>query len=101
MVTVIPPPARSTQRYFSSAQLNQLKAIFEGIWPGGRDNPGAADAGAADYLDFLLGGSDAVYYEIPAWRALYTAGLAMLDGAAQNRPGIMKPLGSLAVAEMT
>jgi hypothetical protein len=88
------------QRYFSSAQLNQLKAIFEGIWPGGPDNPGATDAGAADYLDFLLGGSETVYYDIPAWRALYTDGLAMLNAASITRFGAARPLEALRADEM-
>ena len=101
MVTVTPPPARSAQRYFSSAQLNQLKAIFEGMWPGGPDNPGATDAGAADYLDFLLGGSDTVYYEIPDWRTRYTDGLEMLNAASISRFGAAKPLEALSVVEMT
>jgi gluconate 2-dehydrogenase gamma chain len=101
MVNVTPPPARSAQRYFSSAQLNQLKPIFEGVWPGGPDNPGATDAGAADYVDFLLGGSDAVYYQIPAWRADYTAGLEMLNAASITRFGAAKSLEALSTAEMT
>jgi gluconate 2-dehydrogenase gamma chain len=99
MVIVTPPPPRSAQKYFSSAQLNQLKAIFEGMWPGGPDNPGATDAGAAEYLDFLLGGSDTVYYEIPGWRALYTDGLAMLNAASITRFGA-KPLEALSAGEM-
>ena len=101
MVTVTPPPAPSVERYFSSAQLNQLKVIFEGLWPGGPDNPGATDAGAADYVDFLLGGGDTVYYQSPAWRADYTDGLAMLNAASIARFGAAKSLEALSAAEMT
>src|SRR5689334_21872701 len=101
MVYVSAPPSESRQRYFSSAQLEQLKAVFEAIWPGGPDNPGASDAGAADYVDYLLGSDESIYYEIRDWRVLYTAGLAMLGAAALNLKGVQKELPALPPDEMT
>jgi gluconate 2-dehydrogenase gamma chain len=101
MINVTSPPVLSGQRFFSSAQHEQVAAVFEAIWPGGEDSPSARDAGAADYLDLLLGSPDSVYYEIPNWRLLYTTGLAMLDAAVRVRSGLAKPLASLSVAELT
>jgi gluconate 2-dehydrogenase gamma chain len=101
MVSVTPPPTITGKRFLSSNQLLQVAAVFEALWPGGPDNPGARDAGAADYLDLLFGCDDAVYYEIKNWRPMYVAGLAMLSAAALSRPTLAKPLDQLTVAEMT
>lgn len=102
MVNISPPPPNLTgRRYFSPEQLAQVSAVFEAIWPGGAEVPGAKDAGAADYIDMLLGCDDLVYYEIANWRPLYVAGLAMLNAAAQGRPGATKALGSMTVEEMS
>ena len=101
MVSVAPPPTLTGKRFLSPNQLLQVAAVFEAIWPGGADNPGARDAGAADYLDMLLGCDDSVYYGIPNWRPMYVAGLAMLNAVALSRPALAKPLEQLAVAEMT
>src|SRR4051812_42686415 len=98
---VSPPPALAGKGFFSDAQKRQVAIIFEAIWPRGAANPGAGDAGAADYLDSLLGLDDSIYYEIPAWRPLYTDGLARLNGAALNRPGMQKPLEELTAAQVT
>jgi len=101
MTTVISPPVLNGKRYLSSRQLQQVAVVFEAIWPGGPANPGARDAGAADYLDLLLGCDDSVYYDIPKWRPLYVAGLAMLNAAALARADLAKPLDQLGLAEMT
>jgi hypothetical protein len=77
------PPAP----YFSPEQKRQVVALFEAILPGGRDNPGATDVGAADYVDLLLARDESTYYEIKDWRPMYTAGLAMLSAAAAARHG--------------
>lgn len=73
--------------FFSPDQKRQVELIFEVLMPGKADSPGATDAGAARYVDLLLAMEDATYYEIPAWRALYVAGLAMLSGACSARFG--------------
>ncbi len=96
-----PPASPPTKRFFSDVQLRQVAAIFDAIWPGSATNPGARDAGAGDYLSLLLGCDDAVYYEIPAWRPQYVAGLAMLNAVALARPGLGRPLEQLTVPEMT
>jgi hypothetical protein len=101
MVNVTPPPTLTGKRFLSTIQWQQVAAIFEAIWPGGPDNPGARDAGAADYLDLLLGCDDSVYYDIPNWRPMYVAGLATLNTVALSRSGVAKPLEQLSVAEMT
>lgn len=69
--------------FFTDEEKQQVVAIFEAILPGGENNPGATDAGAADYLDKLLAMEDSEYYEFADWRPLYRAGLAMLNGQAQ------------------
>jgi gluconate 2-dehydrogenase gamma chain len=101
MVNVTPPPTLTGKRFLSATQHQQVAAVLEAIWPGGPDNPGARDAGAADYLDLLLGCDDSVYYDIPNWRSMYGTGLAALNAVALGRPGIGKPLEQLTPAEMT
>lgn len=87
----------TAERFLSDEQRAQVEVLFEAILPGAPDAPGARDAGAADYLDHLLATDAASYYEIPAWRTLYTTGLAALDAAAQTRAGA--PLASLDTAQ--
>ena len=99
MTAVTPVPSFSGHRYFNAAQHAQLQAVLEGIWPGGDSNPGATDAGAADYLDQLLAMPDSVYYDLANWRSMYTAGLAMLAGATAERFGA--PLEKLTLQQMT
>lgn len=72
-------------RFFTDKEKQHLTAIFEALLPGGQDNPGATDAGAADYLDQLLVMDESEYYEITDWRPLYKAGLAMLNAASVLR----------------
>jgi gluconate 2-dehydrogenase gamma chain len=71
--------------FFSLDQKKIVEALFDAILPGGSDNPGAKDAGAADYLDRLLAMDESTYYEINTWRPLYLSGLVMLAGAANAR----------------
>src|SRR5262245_50934544 len=92
-------PQGLTKRFFTAAQLGQVRAVFEAIWPGGANNPGATDVGAADYADILLGAPDDISYELRDWRPLYVAGLAMLGASSMSRTG--KALEQLAVQEMT
>ena len=99
MSAVTPVPQMSGRRYFNPSQHAQVEAVLEAIWPGSADNPGATDAGAADYVDQLLALPDSVYYDLANWRPMYVAGLAMLGGAASDRFGT--PLEKLAVEQMT
>ena len=99
MTAVAPVPQFSGHRYFNPAQHAQLQAVLEAIWPGSANNPGATDAGAADYVDQLLAMPDSVYYDLANWRSMYVAGLAMLAGASAARLSV--PFEELTVAQMT
>lgn len=101
MSAVPPVPTMAGKRFFTAAQHDQLAAVMEAIWPGGDDHPGAGDAGVADYVDQLLALPDSVYYDIPRWRPLYVAGLAMLSTAAIERFGATATLPGLSRADMT
>jgi gluconate 2-dehydrogenase gamma chain len=101
MRAVPPLPIMTGKRFFSAEQRGQLAAVMEAIWPGGDDNPGATDAGAADYVDQLLGLPDEVYYDIPNWRPRYADGLARLAAAAVERFGPTATLQTLPLAHMT
>jgi len=96
------PPDRtsSSPRFFSSTERAQVDTLFEAIWPGGPANPGARDAKAADYVDFLLGQPESSYFEIPRWRKQYAAGLAALQAFTSTGP-MRKPLANLTTDEAT
>ncbi len=99
MTAVVPVPQFTGRRYFGPAQHAQVQAVMEAIWPGSADNPGATDAGVADYVDQLLAMPDSVYYDLANWRSTYVAGLAMLAGVSASRFGAS--LEKLTVAQMT
>ena len=86
--------------FFSTIEKRQLAALLEAILPAGPNNPGATDAGAADYVAALLARDDSVYYELKDWKPIYTAGLAMLSAAtAANYAS--RSLDQLTVQEVT
>ncbi len=87
--------------FLTEAEEKQLEAIFAQILPRdpGRRIPGATDARAARFVSRLLAMDAAVYDEIPAWRPLYQAALAALDG--YSRQAHAKALAELTDAEMT
>lgn len=87
-----------TARFFTTEQRLQVEALFEGIFPGGPDNPGARDADAAEYLDRLLAMDPSTYYEIPGWKTLYSAALPALDTASRAQYAI--PLAELDAGRM-
>ena len=99
MTAVAPVPQFSGRRYFNPAQHAQVEAVMEAIWPGSADNPGATDAGVADYVDQLLAMPDSVYYDLADWRSMYVAGLAMLAGASAAR--FATALEKLTIAQVT
>jgi hypothetical protein len=72
-------------RFFWPEQRAQLDRLFEAILPGSPDSPGATDVAAAALIDRELAIDPPDYYEVPAWRALYVAGLAALDAACLAR----------------
>ena len=78
-----PPEAR----FFDPTQRKQVEVLFDAIFPGSGDSPGAEDADAAEYLDRLLAMDKSTYFEIPNWQAQYPPALAALDSACQALNG--------------
>jgi hypothetical protein len=71
--------AESVVKTFSKAQFSALRKLEEILMPAAQDTPGALEAGAAEFLDFLIGVS-------PADRvALYKDGLDRLNAESLNR----------------
>jgi hypothetical protein len=76
--------------FFTPAQFATLTRLCDLLMPAG-DNPGAIDAGAPEFLDFLIGASP-----VPAQR-IYREGLDALEQRARTRTG--KSFAALAPAE--
>jgi hypothetical protein len=71
--------AETVIRTFNQAQFSALHRLGEILMPAAQDIPGATEAGAAEFLDFLIGAS-------PADRVtLYRNGLDRLNAEAQRR----------------
>jgi hypothetical protein len=73
-------------RFFSAAQLAALRRLSDlvipaGVMPDGSGAPGALEAGAPEFLDFLIGQSP------QALRTLYRSGLEGLNTRAMARYG--------------
>jgi gluconate 2-dehydrogenase gamma chain len=83
------------ERFLSAGEKDAVAALFEAILPGDEHSPGARDADAAEYVSVLLAQGAAVYYEIPAWQALYRAALPALEAASG------RPLAELSVPDAT
>jgi hypothetical protein len=66
-------------RTFDNAQLSALRKLGEILMPAAQDTPGALEAGAAEFLDFLIGVSP------PDRVTLYKAGLDRLNAEAHSR----------------
>ena len=78
-IAVAEAAAESVPRLFSSAQFGALGRLAELLMPAAGENPGAKEAGVAEFLDFLIGAS-------PADRqTLYREGLDKLNVEARNR----------------
>ena len=78
-------------RTFDKVQFSALRKLGEIFMPSSKDTPGALEAGAAEFLDFLLGVS-------PANRlTLYKAGLDRLNTEAQQR--YHKPFAEITAAQ--
>jgi hypothetical protein len=76
---------------FNSAQFSALRKLGEILMPAAQSTPGAVDAGAAEFLDFLIGVS-------PAPRVtLYKSGLDRLNADAHQRHG--KPFAEITAAQ--
>jgi Gluconate 2-dehydrogenase subunit 3 len=68
--------AKPVPRFFSPPQLAALRRLSDLIMPGIAGTPGALEAGAPEFLDFLIGASP-----LPR-RALYRSGLDALNSRA-------------------
>ena len=71
----------TTPRYFSALQLAALRKLSAIILPPMNGMPGALDAGAPEFLDFLIGKSPADRQQI------YKGGLDALNAQATKRFG--------------
>lgn len=67
---------RPLPHFFSAAQFAALRRLSDLILPAIGENPGALDAGAPEFLDFLIGQSP-----LPA-RVVYLSGLDALNARA-------------------
>jgi gluconate 2-dehydrogenase gamma chain len=77
---ILTPPS---ERFFKDPQQRkQVEALFSVIVPGDTLGPSATDVDAVEYLDRLLAMDEKTYYEIPAWKDLYTKALPALDQAS-------------------
>jgi glycosyltransferase involved in cell wall biosynthesis len=80
---VIPPDTagESVQQFFSELQFAVLRRLGEVLVPAYDGAPGAIEAGAPMFLDFLVGASP------PARQQLYRSGLDELNAAARREYG--------------
>jgi hypothetical protein len=77
--TVADATAETVVKTFNPAQFSALRRLGEILMPAAQETPGALEAGAAEFLDFLVGAS-------PADRVtLYRDGLDRLNAEAQRR----------------
>lgn len=71
----------TTPRFFSAAQLATLRKLSDILMPAMNGMPGALEAGAPEFLDFLIGASAADR------KQLYKNGLDTLQTQAQKKFG--------------
>jgi len=82
-VSVAEGSADAMPRFFNAAEFGALRKVSDILAPAMAGSPGALAAEAPEFLDFLIGRSDA------ARQGLYRAGLDGLNGQARrqfNRP---------------
>jgi hypothetical protein len=84
-------PGEPSPRFFSPQEFAALTRLGDLLMPPGAGRPGAAEAEAAAFLDFLISQSP------QDRRQLYRGGLAKLDELARSRAG--KPFSGLSPAE--
>jgi hypothetical protein len=73
--------AQSVPRFLSADQFTALDRLSQILMPAAGDTPGAKEAGAAEFLDFLISESP------PDRQALYRDGLDELNAQARTRYG--------------
>lgn len=83
MIPLVPDAVAHTQtRFFSRQQFATLRQLCEVLMPPFKNAPGAIDAGAPEFLDFLISVSPADRQEI------YRNGLDRLDAEAKQKFGV-------------
>jgi gluconate 2-dehydrogenase gamma chain len=80
-VTAIPPPQLEALESLTALEADTLQAVVARLIPADENGPGAAEAGAAHYIDRALGGP------LRGSRDAYAAGLAALDAYALSAKG--------------
>jgi hypothetical protein len=83
--------ALPTVRTFDSAQFSALRKLGEILMPAAQNAPGALEAGAPEFLDFLIGVSP------PDRVTLYKTGLDRLNADAHSR--YQRSFGEITAAE--
>ena len=83
--------AETRTRFFSEPQLNALRKLSGIILPSINNQPGAIDAGAPEFLDFLVGASPEPKQQ------LYRTGLNLLNDGAKKKFG--KPFAEIEQAQ--
>ncbi len=78
-MTAADAAVQSVPRFFSETQYAALRKLSELIMPPMSGMPGALDAGAPEFLDFLIGTSPADRQHV------YRSGLDLLNSNAQER----------------
>ena len=83
MTPIVPDAvAQTSAHFFSDTQMATLRRLSEILLPPLKGYPGAVDAGAPDFLDFLIGVSPADRQHI------YQSGLDRLDVEARQKFGV-------------
>jgi gluconate 2-dehydrogenase gamma chain len=80
-VTAIPPPQLEALESLTALEADTLQAVVARLIPADENGPGAAEAGAAHYIDRALSGP------LRGSRDAYAAGLAALDAYAISIKG--------------
>jgi hypothetical protein len=78
-LTGVDETAQTTQQFFNAAQIATLGKLAAVLVPPGKDRPGAVEAGAPTFLDFLISAS------AEDRQKLYCSGLDALDAQASSQ----------------
>ena len=86
-------------KFFNKDQYKTVDMLFSALIPTDfvRNIPGAKEAGAANYLDYLLGTGG--YYEIKDWKVNYPNWISTLDAYSKQKFG--KPIHDLDLTDIT
>jgi hypothetical protein len=83
-ITAVVPDtvAETSAHFFNEAQMATLRRLCEVLMPAYKEYPGAVDAGAPEFLDFLIGVSPVDRQQ------MYQSGLDRLEHEAKGQFGI-------------